>query len=91
MSVIVTIRENASIKIEGEITLLDHAGLPIETTPGKPVVLCRCGHSSKKPFCDSAHKRCGWVAVNPDPTVPPAPPKAPMPAPTAPAPATPAP
>ncbi|MBI2796749.1 MAG: CDGSH iron-sulfur domain-containing protein [Gemmatimonadetes bacterium] len=90
MGVIVTIRENASIKIEGEITLLDHAGVPIAYTPGKPVALCRCGHSSRKPFCDSAHRRCGWVAVNPDPTVPPAPPKADPAATTTPPPAAPA-
>jgi len=26
----------------------------------EPVILCRCGHSSNKPFCDSSHKRNGF-------------------------------
>jgi CDGSH-type Zn-finger protein len=40
--------------------------------------LCRCGQSSNKPFCDSAHKTCGFssqlVAFDlPEPAPKPAP------------------
>jgi CDGSH-type Zn-finger protein len=27
------------------------------------VSLCRCGQSATKPFCDSAHKTCGFDSV----------------------------
>lgn len=27
----------------------------------KALSLCRCGHSSRKPFCDGTHKRVGWT------------------------------
>jgi CDGSH-type Zn-finger protein len=27
------------------------------------VSLCRCGQSSKKPFCDSTHKTCGFQSM----------------------------
>ncbi len=53
----ITISENGSYKVEGDLELLDHEGNPLETREGKPTFLCRCGHSSKKPFCDGSHKR----------------------------------
>ncbi|RKD24975.1 hypothetical protein BEP19_03825 [Ammoniphilus oxalaticus] len=36
------------------ITLLDGEGNKLETK--EKVYLCRCGLSSKKPFCDGSHK-----------------------------------
>lgn len=46
--------------IEGPISLSGQHG---EQQVDKPkVALCRCGHSSNKPFCDGSHKRQGWQA-----------------------------
>jgi len=27
-----------------------------------PIVLCRCGQSAKKPFCDGTHREAGFKA-----------------------------
>jgi CDGSH-type Zn-finger protein len=58
----IKVRKNGSLLVTGDFVLLDHEGKEIPRPVGKPnVALCRCGHSLKKPFCDSAHKTCGFV------------------------------
>jgi hypothetical protein len=43
--------------------LLIRGGIRIESEDGRPyrarnrVALCRCGHSSNKPFCNGSHRR----------------------------------
>ena len=61
--VTITIRKNGPYRVEGDITLLDHDGKPVEVTPGKPISLCRCGASTKKPFCDGTHSRIGFIGA----------------------------
>ncbi len=56
----ITIRENGSLRIEGEIPLCDSDGNAVTTPEGKPYSLCRCGGSSRKPFCDGSHKTNGF-------------------------------
>ncbi|MGW8267216.1 MAG: CDGSH iron-sulfur domain-containing protein [Longimicrobiales bacterium] len=53
----ITVSLNGSLKVEGEVTLLDHEGEKIPTAEGRPFWLCRCGASRTKPFCDGSHKR----------------------------------
>jgi CDGSH iron-sulfur domain-containing protein 3 len=56
-------RENGPYKITGPITLIDADGNEYELPDdGKPLVLCRCGGSATKPFCDGTHKRNGFAA-----------------------------
>jgi CDGSH-type Zn-finger protein len=68
--VVIKVRKNGSLLVTGDFTLVDHEGReiprPQRNKPG--VALCRCGQSARKPFCDSAHKTCGFV----DPPDPPA-------------------
>jgi len=53
----ITVSLDGSLKVEGDVNLLDHSGDEIPTNPGKPFFLCRCGASANKPFCDGSHKR----------------------------------
>lgn len=53
----ITVSENGSLKVEGEVTLVDKDGNPVPTREDAPFFLCRCGASGNKPFCDGSHKR----------------------------------
>jgi CDGSH-type Zn-finger protein/uncharacterized Fe-S cluster protein YjdI len=57
---LVTMHENGSIEVNGNFELRDAQGNTIHR--GSSTWLCRCGRSSKKPFCDGTHKRVGFVA-----------------------------
>ncbi|MFQ5537067.1 MAG: CDGSH iron-sulfur domain-containing protein [Gemmatimonadota bacterium] len=56
----ITVIANASLKVEGDVPLFDDQGNRIETTTGKAYFLCRCGGSSRKPFCDGTHRTIGF-------------------------------
>ncbi len=43
-----------------QIHLTDAEGNTIPLPEGKNITLCRCGASMRKPFCDGAHKGCGF-------------------------------
>lgn len=53
----ITVSRNGSLKVEGNVTLLDADGNEIPTREGRPFYLCRCGHSKNKPFCDASHRQ----------------------------------
>lgn len=53
----ITVNPDGSLKVEGGVHLEDHEGNTIETREGKPYFLCRCGQSTRKPFCDGTHNR----------------------------------
>jgi len=63
------VRENGPLKISGPVTIVDAEGIPFELPPGSSVVLCRCGHSKNKPFCDATHRKTGLVADDTAPRV----------------------
>lgn len=51
----VTILKDGPLMVEGKLDISKANGEPIEC--GEKVFLCRCGGSSKKPFCDGTHKK----------------------------------
>ena len=62
MAVKITPTNNGPYMVEGEIELVSPSGEPIPTKGGK-AFLCRCGGSTKKPFCDGTHSRIGFQAA----------------------------
>ena len=56
----ITVVNNGSLRIEGDFEIVDQDGNPFGLAGRTKLSLCRCGQSSNKPFCDSAHKTCGF-------------------------------
>jgi CDGSH-type Zn-finger protein len=53
---------NGPYVVTGPITILDADGREHHVPEGHVVKLCRCGHSARKPFCDSSHRRVDFVS-----------------------------
>lgn len=59
----ITVRPNGPYRVEGLCKLVDADGNEWDLT-GKPAFsLCRCGGSTKKPFCDGTHSKIGFQAA----------------------------
>lgn len=62
--VVIRCRENGPLVIKGPIQLVDHQGNAYTLPTDKDqVALCRCGHSSRKPFCDGTHRAENFQAA----------------------------
>jgi CDGSH-type Zn-finger protein len=49
----IQVRDNGPLLVQGPITVIDADGGTFPIDPSKPAVaLCRCGQSSRRPFCD---------------------------------------
>jgi 3-phenylpropionate/trans-cinnamate dioxygenase ferredoxin subunit len=60
MTINIKVRDNGPYLVEGEFTMTDAQGNPIEV---KKPALCRCGGSTMKPFCDGTHSKIGFQAA----------------------------
>jgi len=59
----ITVMNNGSLRVEGDFEIADQEGRVFGLAGRARVSLCRCGQSQTKPFCDSAHKTCGFDSV----------------------------
>jgi len=59
--VIIKVNDNGSLRVTGEVELVDAEGNPFEHKPS--FSLCRCGASNNKPFCDGTHKSIGFESA----------------------------
>ena len=60
---IIRVRQNGPFLVEGDdVKVVDWNGN--EYQPSKrPFALCRCGASTRKPFCDGTHSKVGFAAA----------------------------
>jgi CDGSH-type Zn-finger protein/uncharacterized Fe-S cluster protein YjdI len=56
----VKVRPNGPLKVTGPVELISGTGHTINR--GQEFILCRCGHSKNKPYCDGSHKAAGFIA-----------------------------
>jgi CDGSH-type Zn-finger protein len=57
----IRVRDDGPYKVTGPVRIVDPDGNELRPPdPDRPVVLCRCGQSRTKPFCDAAHKSSGF-------------------------------
>lgn len=55
----IKVRANGPLLCTGDIEVFGPDGQLLEEADD--VVLCRCGHSGNKPFCDGSHREAGFV------------------------------
>ena len=61
--VVIKVRTNGPYKVTGPVTIIDAEGNEFDIPEGDGIVLCRCGASRTKPFCDKTHSRIGFDAA----------------------------
>ena len=62
--VVIKVRHNGPYKVTGPIRLIDADDNEYDLGDrGETIVLCRCGGSRTKPFCDSTHSQIGFDAA----------------------------
>lgn len=57
----VNVRPNGPYIITGDFKLLDPEGKEFKVE-NQRAVLCRCGGSANKPFCDGTHRNNGFAS-----------------------------
>ncbi len=50
---------NGPLMVQGDIQIFDPRGKLIEAC--SQASLCRCGHTSRRPFCDGSHIEHNWI------------------------------
>jgi CDGSH iron-sulfur domain-containing protein 3 len=59
--VVIKVRHNGPYKVTGPIRLIDADEREYDIGDrGETIVLCRCGGSQSKPFCDGTHSQIGF-------------------------------
>ncbi len=62
-------RANGPFRVTGPVRVVDAEGNEFALPEGESIVLCRCGQSQTKPFCDKSHREACFVADDSAPRV----------------------
>jgi 3-phenylpropionate/trans-cinnamate dioxygenase ferredoxin subunit len=60
----IKIRASGPYLVRGPVVLRDADGNELDLKGQETIVLCRCGGSTTKPFCDGTHSKIGFLAAN---------------------------
>lgn len=62
MAITINVRENGPLRVDGDdVKVVDWNGNEYQIPNGKrPFILCRCGQSKTRPFCDLTHRAIGF-------------------------------
>ena len=61
--VTIKVNNNGPYTVEGPVSIVDADGHEDDISAKKKVSLCRCGASTKKPFCDGTYSKVGFQAA----------------------------
>ena len=59
----IVVRDHGPLLVTGVGTVEDADGNTFDTGGKDTIALCRCGASKNRPFCDGAHRECGFEAA----------------------------
>ena len=68
----IVINDNGPLKVSGaKIVIKDPEGKEFDLGGREVISLCRCGHSTNKPFCDGSHRTAGFTSSEKARSLPP--------------------
>jgi CDGSH-type Zn-finger protein len=59
----VVVKDHGPFLVTGPAVVTDAAGNTFDLKGKETFALCRCGASANRPFCDGAHKSCGFQSA----------------------------
>ena len=59
----ITPTDNGPYLVEGPVSVVDADGTAFAVSEETTILLCRCGASRTKPFCDGTHETLNFEAV----------------------------